>query len=170
MFTETWLAATTRRSSQCRRPTTTSMTRVAAILGFSCSQTRTTVHPEPARAEEAARSRERVRLSFALHHSSWLAGTVPCCGHECQKHPSTNTATRCFGKTMSALQRKVGTTFLSTRYLMPRLCRHRRKAISAPVSRCRTACILRRTAGVVAEGAFIRGICRFQRESCGIVR
>jgi hypothetical protein len=159
-----------RRSSQSRRPRTAPITRIAATPGFSCSQTRTTVHPELASAEELARSRVRVRPSFARHHSSLLAGTVPCCGHECQKHPSTNTATCCRGNTMSALQRTVGTTFLSTRYLMPALWRHRRKAISAPVSRCRTACILRRTAGLVAGGAFIRGISRFQQESRGIVR
>jgi hypothetical protein len=32
--------------------------------------------------------------NLAIHQSLLAVGTVPCLGHRCQKHPSTNTATR----------------------------------------------------------------------------
>jgi hypothetical protein len=40
-----------------------------------------------------AASRATLPASFSAHQSEFAAGKVACCGQECQKHPSTNTAT-----------------------------------------------------------------------------
>jgi hypothetical protein len=49
------------------------------------------------------RSRFRFRAIFALQNSRRVAGMRQCRAHPCQKHPSTNTAIRSFGKTKSGL-------------------------------------------------------------------
>lgn len=70
-------------------------------------------------------------------------GRVPCTGHECQKHPSTNTATRAFRKARSARRRDSPGSGWSTRYLAPAPKSSLRRAISGAVSRLRTLLILR---------------------------
>ena len=60
----------------------------------SCSQTRTTRQPALRARHRPAGHGRRSLCSFSSHHALLLFGMVPCCGQLCQKHPSTNTATR----------------------------------------------------------------------------
>lgn len=71
----------------------------------SCSQTRITCQPGAAGFLSVSRSRSTFVASFSGHYSRFLFGVVPWCGHECQKHPSTKTATLAGPKTMSARRR-----------------------------------------------------------------
>lgn len=79
-------------------------------------------------------------------------GSVPCTGQRCQKHPSTNTATRCRRKTMSARHRSPRTGASCLRKRNPRRCISDRSAASGAVSAPRLASIVARAAGEEAEG------------------
>ena len=86
----------------------------------------------------------------------FAAGRLPCSGHECQKHPSMNTATRWRVNTMSGRHlRSASTSGWSTRNRRPRRWIARRTASSGPVSRRLLAIIVARAAGLDAGG--VRG-------------
>ena len=84
----------TRRPAVARRAATTSEIRCAALVGSSCSHTRTTTQPEPRKIASVSRSRSPFRSIFCRQKPAFDLGQVPCSGHPCQKQPSTNTATR----------------------------------------------------------------------------
>lgn len=67
----------------------------------SCCHTLKGFQPRLFSSLITTRSRALFRSSFASQNSRFVAGTTPCTGQPCQKQPSTNTATRCFGKTKS---------------------------------------------------------------------
>jgi hypothetical protein len=67
----------------------------------SCCQIRSTLQPRPRSVLFTRRSRSRLRRSFSSQKDRLDAGVVRCFGQLCQKHPSANTATRCFGKMKS---------------------------------------------------------------------
>ena len=80
---------------------TAAMMRAAASSRGSCSHTRTTVQPAARRASSAARSLATLRSSFGPQYPPFTPGFRPCSGQQCQKQPSTNTATLARVKTMS---------------------------------------------------------------------
>ena len=63
-------------------------------LFSSCSHTRRTVQPRWQSTASTKRSRARLRENLSCQKSTFEEGIVPCFGHECQKHPSTNSTTR----------------------------------------------------------------------------
>ena len=126
--------------------------RSAASVGFSCSQTRWTVHPALSSRRLVSRSRRRFLLSFAAHHAAFARGNVRWIGQQCQKHPSTKTATFSLTNTMSARRREFGRIGRSTRNLSPCANRILRNAISAPVFRRRAERILCSASGDDAGG------------------
>ncbi len=77
-----------------------------AALGNTCSHTRTTCQPALRNLRDTSRSRSRFRASFSCQNDLLDDGFVPCHGHPCQKHPSTNNATRSFRQTKSGRTRK----------------------------------------------------------------
>ncbi len=89
-----------------RRACTTPCTRSAAARGSSCSHTRTTCHPAAASAASVSRSRAVMLASFTRHQSALAFGRWTCTGQECQKQPSTKTATRAPRNTRSARRRR----------------------------------------------------------------
>jgi hypothetical protein len=117
-----------------RRFRTRTSTRSATSSGSSCSHARTTAQPAASSASLFLRSRAAVRASFSRHHHLFALGVVPCSGQECQKHPSTKTATRAAGKTASAWQRSPGTSAACFRNRRPRRCSADRTATSGAVS------------------------------------
>jgi hypothetical protein len=92
--------------SWVRRRFTIFWIRRAATTGSSCSQTRTTCQPSSANRRSVSRSRISFLRSLSLHQAAFAFGLVRWIGHECQKQPSTITATRAGPKTMSALRRR----------------------------------------------------------------
>lgn len=109
--------------------------RSAAAITPACSQTRTTHQSAAAKAASVSLSRCTFLSSLRRHHSALFLGSVPCSGQRCQKQPSTNTAIRRRGKTMSARRRRPGSGAVSTLYLRPRRWSSRRSASSGSVSR-----------------------------------
>ena len=67
------------------------------------SHIRKTVQPDAHNARFTARSRCAFRASFGAQYVRRDAGTRPWRGQQCQKQPSTNTATFCVRKTKSGL-------------------------------------------------------------------
>ncbi len=67
----------------------------------SCSQTRTTRHPRARSSRLTRRSRARLPRIFFRQNAAFCFGHVAWLGQPCQKHPSTNTASRSLGKTKS---------------------------------------------------------------------
>ena len=65
------------------------------------SHTRSTVQPARRSVRVTSRSRAALRENFAAQKAARVAGCVACRGQPCQKHPSTNTATRSLRKTKS---------------------------------------------------------------------
>ncbi len=53
-----------------------------------------------------SRSRAVMLLSFTRHQAAFALGGWTCTGQECQKQPSTNTATRAPRNTRSARRRR----------------------------------------------------------------
>ena len=100
-----------------------------------------TSHPALLRVSSVARSRLTLPLSFSSHHSALVLGKLSCCGHRCQKQPSTNTATRLRVNTMSGRIRPMLGTSMSTRYRSPLRWSSRRIASSGAVWRLRTLLI-----------------------------
>lgn len=72
----------------------------------SCSHTRTTFQPSLRRARPTSVSRSLLRVILARQNAALVFGHVACCGHPCQKHPSTNTANFSLGNTKSGLTEK----------------------------------------------------------------
>src|SRR5690554_2836474 len=79
--------------------------RSAASAAASCDQMRTTSQPSCSRRLLVSASRARFASIFSRQKSAFFLGHVACSGQPCQKHPSTNTATRGPGNTMSATRR-----------------------------------------------------------------
>ena len=104
-------------------------------LGSSCSQNLSTSQPAVLSSRSCRRSRSTFAASFSSHQSRLACGVVPCTGHECQKQPSRNTATRSFVKTKSGRDRVTPGIVRSTRKRSPRRCSRLRTCISRGVSR-----------------------------------
>ena len=109
-------------------------------------------HPIVTRRASVSRSRFWFVSIFAFHHSAFRFGHVACSGQPCQKHPSTNTASRSRGNTMSARRRTPERIERSTLNLSPRRCSSDRKASSGDVSRRRVTFMRRRTSAEEAAG------------------
>lgn len=69
----------------------------------SCCQTRITLQPSCFSFRVTNRSRALFWANFRLQKALLLAGCVACVGQQCQKQPSTKTASRHFGNTKSGL-------------------------------------------------------------------
>ncbi len=72
-----------------------------SLLFSSCSQTRTTFHPNRRSSIPTLRSRSLFRVIFVTQKSLDGLGTRRHFVQPCQKHPSINTATRLRGNIMS---------------------------------------------------------------------
>lgn len=101
------------------------------MTGSSCSQTWTGIQPDSCSWRSLRLSRATLPLSFNSHHSALFFGAEPCTGQRCQKHPSTNIATRARVRTMSGVP---GSCRRCTRNRSPRRCISRLSASSTPVS------------------------------------
>ena len=102
-------------------------------MSGSCSQILTGAHPAAESSLSVCRSRTVFASSLAVHHSRFAFGIVECNGHECQKQPSTNIATRARENAISTRLRRFA-TLTSTRYRRPRRHNSRRRASSGAVS------------------------------------
>ena len=69
----------------------------------SCSQNLMTFQPQVRSERFTSPSRCTFLATFRFQYARFDAGMRQCCGQPCQKHPSTNTATRRDGKTKSGL-------------------------------------------------------------------
>lgn len=58
----------------------------------SCSQTRKTLHPAALSVLPTTLSRATFLASLATQNARLFTGRLECCGHPCQKQPSTKTA------------------------------------------------------------------------------
>jgi len=58
----------------------------------SCSQIRKTLHPAAFSVLPTTLSRTMFLASFAAQNARLFTGRLECCGHPCQKQPSTKTA------------------------------------------------------------------------------
>ena len=127
--------------------------RSAASNTSSCSQIRMTRQPEARSASSLRASRTVFADSFSRHQARFAAGSVPWSGHECQKHPSTNTATRRRVNTMSGRHASLGGEG-NNRFESgdPRRWSSLRSASSGPVSRRLLAIIVARAAAEDAGG------------------
>lgn len=130
--------------------------RFDALLGSSCSQTRIGNHPPRRNRSTVSLSRRLFPLSFASHHLAFARGREPWYGHECQKHPSTKTATISETKARSA-RRLVPGILQSTRNRYPCRCSSERIASSQPVSRRLALFILANAAALDAFGVVLWG-------------
>jgi hypothetical protein len=75
---------------------------------FSCSQIRTTVQPASVSQAVFRASLSTFRASFGDQYDWFTDGFEPCSGQQCQKQPSTNTATRLRVNTISGRTRPPG--------------------------------------------------------------
>ncbi len=129
------------------------MTASIASSILSCSQTLTTFQPSRCRAWESAKSLALFLFNLATQYVALVLGVCPCSGQECQKHPSTKTATRRLGKTMSGRTlRPDASTGASTRNRQPWRCNVDRKSSSGFVSRRRLARMVAAAAELEATG------------------
>ena len=82
-------------------------TRMASLVRErSCSQIRRTRQPCALNVLDTRRSLTSFPWSFFSQNTALFLGLVEWRGQECQKHPSTNTAKRSFGKTKSGFPNK----------------------------------------------------------------
>jgi hypothetical protein len=72
----------------------------------SCFHRRMSIQPVFWRYRETVRSRFRLFAILADQNSMLDLGIRPCSGQPCQKHPSTNSTVRYFGKTKSGFTQK----------------------------------------------------------------
>lgn len=135
-----------------RRSVTSSAILVAAVSASSCSQTRTDSQPASVNRRSVSASRRWFVSILARQNAALFFGQVACSEQPCQKHPSTNTATRAGPKTMSASRRTPFTGRRCTRNRSPCACRTFRNAISMPVFRDFCRLIRLRVWGVVSKG------------------
>lgn len=124
----------------------------AACAGSSCSQTRMTAQPAACSAASLRRSLSTFRSSFACQYTEFMLGLTPWTGQRCQKHPSTKTANRADGKTMSALHLTLGSGRRFLKKRSPRAWSAERKARSGPVSELRLAVMTARALSELAGG------------------
>lgn len=123
----------------------------AAQTASSCSHILMTCQPAASSISFVSRSRSTVRASFAFQKDPLRVGNVRCSGQECQKHPSTNTAIRSRGKTMSAVRRSDLIGRRLTKYRKPMAWSWWRSRSSGPVSRPLLDRIVLRLLGVEAH-------------------
>lgn len=116
---------------------------------ISCSQMRSTLHPRPLSDPSTRLSRCRFRRILAIQKVVFVFGFVPCRGQPCQKHPSTNTATRERRNAMSGLPGSP--TPLLSRHRIPAWRSAVRRASSGAVPERRTLAIRRLRSGVVGR-------------------
>ena len=147
---------------------TRSAMRSAAASGQSCSQTRTTAQSASASSASVSRSRTTLRASFSAHRCRLFFGFEPCSGQLCQKQPSTKTAIRARGKTMSARRRDFVRTGTSIRNRSPRRWSAERSLVSGSVSRRDTAFIRFDVAGAVDGHRFLLRGTGERRWFCGV--
>ena len=85
----------------------TDLTRCATRFGSfnECSQIRKTRQPYSFNWHAVARSRIAFRVILRCQYRALSRGIRQCCLHPCQKHPSTNNASRSRRKTKSGLPR-----------------------------------------------------------------
>ena len=134
-------AAIRHQAGRCLSASTTSSRPSSAL---SCSQTLTTTHPSARSACVLCLSRSTVRCSFGPQYEPFTSGCLPWTGHECQKQPSTKTATRRLVKTMSGRTRhSARSRRRSHRNRYPSRWSLERSASSGIVSRRRIARMLR---------------------------
>ncbi len=112
---------------------------------------RRTVHPPAASVAVSCSSLYRFRSNFSCQKVALVFGSFPCLAQPCQKHPSTNIARRCVGKTTSTLDLTPGTGRRCVKKRRPSRWSADRSRTSGPVSNLRLPCIVRRTAGVLAQ-------------------
>ena len=138
-----------------RRSHTTLAMRRAARSMSSCSHSRTTSQPSDSSAPVVLRSRARLSATFVSQYRAFVRDRVQWSGQPCQKHPSTNTATRRAGNTTSGRtgldpETRMG---ISTRNLRPARCNSDRSRSSGRVSRRRFARMMpRRISGTPGHG------------------
>lgn len=135
-----------------KRRRTALATTAATSLGSRCSHARNTNHPACLSVRFVSKSRRRLASIFSRQNWAFAFGQVACRGQPCQKHPSTNTATRARRNTMSARRGQLGNGFASTEYRRPSAWRSLLTASSAGVSRRSVACIRFRTKPEDAAG------------------
>jgi len=75
--------------------------RASFLRDNSCSQMRSTRQPRCRNVRVTSRSRVLFRASLEAQYAIQVRGIWPCRGQPCQKHPSTNTATRSRRQTKS---------------------------------------------------------------------
>lgn len=133
---------------------TATATRSAASATGTCSQRRTTFHPSAFKEPVTRSSRARLRANFAGQYCGLVDGMRPCSGHPCQKHPSTNTATRARVKTTSTftLVPSVARSMKSFRKRRPREWSAERSATSGFVSARRLPFMAAVMAGLLGCG------------------
>ena len=143
-----------------RRPRTRAEILAAASVESSCSHTLTTSQPASDNCLSVSRSRETLPSSFRAHQSLFVFGREPWSGHLCQKQPSTNTATRPLGRTMSTRLRALGPRGRSIRKRSPILWSALRRASSGRVSRraCDDIRALTSKPGGVITGESVVGV------------
>ena len=144
------------RSSRCRMAPLTSPNRTLDPFhshrrGLG-SQMRMTCHPASLTLASVSLSLATLPASFSDHHFWFAVGIVPCWGQQCQKHPSTKTATRGPRNTRSARRLDPASGASSTRYRSPRRCNSLRPPSSLGVSRSARPLMRFDTAGVEAGG------------------
>lgn len=134
----------TAAAESLRWSTTCSISAATAAASW-CSQNRLTAQPTAMSSQSWLRSRSTFARSFARHHSRLALGVEAWSGHECQKQPSRNTATRSRLNTMSGRDVVTSGIALLMRYRRPFAWRSLRTRISSGVSRRGVFCIRRRT-------------------------
>lgn len=118
-----------------KRPRTAVAMRTAAPSRSSCSHTRMTSHPSFWSVDVLAASRSLFRSNLADQNADVNRSTAPWSGQPCQKQPSTKTATRERGKTMSGRGApRPWPTRRSTKNRSPARCSARLSRISGTVS------------------------------------
>lgn len=95
-----------RRDAGGRRASSVSILSTASAAR-SCSHTRSGSQPAASSSASVRASRSRMLASFTSHHARLAFGTCRWRGQECQKQPSTNTATRRPRSTTSARRRRL---------------------------------------------------------------
>jgi hypothetical protein len=119
----------------------------SASSAGTCSQSRSTAHPESRSNCVSLASRSALRASLGRQYETLLRGATPCSGQLCQKHPSTKIASCQRVKAISGRQRPpLQSTRKSTRKRHPAACRAERRRCSGLVSRRLLPRMLRATA------------------------
>ena len=113
-----------------------------------CSHIRITRQPRQRKSRPTFRSRALLASSFASQKERLEDGFLPCNGHPCQKHPSTNTAILSTGNTKSGLTDEPDPREIRLCLRHPRTC----SRLNAPAIACSVDRLPReRTADMTCE-------------------